>query len=151
MTPDLIAFDLDAAPADRDDFIAWYLDATRRIGPPDRALMSPELAGFYDTLRATFPPMSGPDATPADAPRGLIDRLLFRRAVPADPSCLADYGFSGAALHVRFARSMARTGQASALLAAKAAGLGVFDARSQGGAILRDPHEIDDMLVLLAA
>ena len=151
MSPDLIAFDLDAAPTHREDFIAWYRDAARRVGPVDRAVMTPELIGFYDAMRATFPSMSGPDATPVDAPRGLIDRLLFRKAVPADPSCLAEYGFSGAAVHVRFARQMVRTAMASGLVAAKELGLGVFDARTQGGAILRDPYEIDDMLVLLAA
>ena len=72
MSPDLIAFDLDAAPTDREDFMAWYLDAARRVGSPDRALMTPELARFYDALRATFPPMSGPDAIPAEDRKSVV-------------------------------------------------------------------------------
>ena len=150
MSPDVIAFDLYAAPEDREGFFAWYRDAGRRIGPIDRACMSPELARFYDMVRSAFPPMSGPDAVPVDAPRGLIDRLLGRRP-SVDPTCVADYGFSGSAVHVRFSREMAKTAHGTALIAAREAGVGLFDARTQGGAILRSAFEMDDMLALLAA
>ena len=150
MSPDVIAFDLDSAPDDRDTFLRWYQEIARKVGPIDRACMTPELTKFYDMLRGTFPPMSGPDAVPVDAPRGLIDRLLGRRP-SIDPTCVADYGFSGAAVHVRFARSMARTAHGTALIAAREAGVGLFDARTQGGAILRNALEMDDMLMLLAA
>ena len=150
MSTDVLAFDLDAAPDDRDMFMRWYREIAGRAGPIDRACMTPELARFYDMMRGTFPPMSGPDAVPVDAPRGLIDRLLGRRP-SVDPSCVADYGFSGAAVHVRFSRAMAKTAHGTALIAAREAGVGLFDARTQGGAILRSPFEIDDMLVLLAA
>ncbi len=66
MSFDLMVFEASAAPSECAAFVRWYDAGTEWSELPnydDPKVASPALLGWYQSMRATFPAMNGPDAT----------------------------------------------------------------------------------------
>ncbi|EMB2825358.1 hypothetical protein U8047_006750 [Pseudomonas aeruginosa] len=70
MSYDLMVFDPDAAPKDRESFVAWYDKQTEWSEDHsynDPVVSTPSLQAWFREMIQFFPPMSGPHAVDSDA------------------------------------------------------------------------------------
>mgnify|MGYP003575994639 CR=1 FL=1 len=70
MSYDLMVFDPDAAPKDRESFMAWYDKQTEwpeDHGYNDPMVSAPSLQAWFREMTQFFPAMNGPHAVDSDA------------------------------------------------------------------------------------
>lgn len=70
MSYDLMVFDPDAAPKDRESFMSWYDKQTEwseEHGYNDPTVATPALQAWFREMIQFFPPMNGPLAVDSDA------------------------------------------------------------------------------------
>ena len=116
MSYDLVVFEPDAAPADRNGFRTWYTEAAhlgdgKLAGNPTAP--APVLQAWYRDMIKAFPALIGPDA-PA-----------FREI---DDERSAEYRFGPTAIFASFQWEASRKVQLQALRLARSHGVGLFDA-----------------------
>ena len=119
MSYDLMVFDAETAPREREAFISWYDRQTRwdeSHGYDDPQVTTPELRAWFEEMIQTFPPMNGPLASDD----------------PDDPH-VTDYSVGRSVIYAAFAWSQAEVAhQRMGELAAKH-GVGFFDVSSEDG------------------
>ncbi len=125
MSYDLMVFEPDAAPRDRDAYMAWYHQVTQwKEGHSydDPAISSPNLQVWYRDMIPSFPAMSGPDRISEGDPR-------------FDTDCLTDYSCASNAIYVCFAWSLAGAAYERTLKLAAKHRVGFFDVSATDGAV----------------
>ena len=127
MSYDLVVFEPDAAPADRNGFLTWYTEAAQ-LGDGKLACnptaTAPILQAWYRDMIKAFPALIGPDA-PA-----------FREI---DDERSAEYRFGPTAIFASFQWEASRKVQLQALRLARSHGVGLFDACGPTCAISTSP------------
>lgn len=118
-----MVFDPAVAPRDRNAFMDWYREVTRwgeghSYGDP--AVTTPALAGWFDAMRAAFPPMNGPLSDPDDV----------------DDPRVSDYSITAHAIYAAFAWSLAEEAHPRMRALAIEHGVGFFDVSANRGEIL---------------
>lgn len=114
-----MVFDPDAAPADREEFLAWFRDQTRwreEHGYDDPAVCSPALRAWFHEMREQFPPLNGPLRSP-----------------DADDPKTTDYSFGRSVIYAAFAWSEESEARNAMFNLAKKHGIGFFDVSSDEG------------------
>jgi hypothetical protein len=132
MSFDLVVFEPDNAPRECVAFMEWYRGQAAWSEPlnyDDPANASPRLKRWYDSMRASFPAMNGPDATTDYDNLRVTGYTIGRHLIYAD-----------------FRWDYADEAYAEALKLAQAQRLGFFDASGSGNVWLPAPD--DDYQVL---
>ncbi|MEP3635976.1 MAG: hypothetical protein ABJN14_01780 [Paracoccaceae bacterium] len=130
MSYDLMVFDPEVAPQDRDSFMEWYEDVAQWDEPRDYDVsdgMTGNLKSFFDLIRQVFPPLNGPHAAPIEN----VD----------DPE-VTEYVLAGSAIYMAFAWSISKTARATVIHAAIETSVGFFDVSSEEGVIARDQADL---------
>lgn len=121
MSYDLMVFDVDAAPRERAQFLAWY-EIQTEWGEPhdyhDPAVTSASLRAWFLDIAAVFAPMNGPLA--ADD----VDEADMRAT---------DYSIGRTVIYAAFAWSQAQDAYETAFALAGRHGVGFFHASSELG------------------
>lgn len=162
MSYDLLVFDPEVAPRDRDAFMAWYQELVK--WGEDRDYSSPEgtsekLRAFYDRMRIVHPPMNGPDAyKPEEANEatpekktGFWAKLFGPRYTPPPPkpkineAFIIDYTIAKDAIYMAFSSSVIADGYSNIVSAAIQTDVGFFDVSANKGVIM---HDRDQLLTL---
>ncbi len=84
MSYDLMVFDPESAPRDREAFIEWYdvqTQWTEGHSYDDPAVTTPALKSWYDAIRLTYPNMSGPGAADDDHIDDAADYSVGRHVI----------------------------------------------------------------------
>jgi hypothetical protein len=118
MSYDLAVFDPAVAPAECAAFMVWYEGQTAWSGDldyDDPANASPPLRRWYESMRDTFPPMNGPDATDDD-----------------DDPHVTGYAISLSFIYADFRWSLAEEAYEASLKWAREYRLGFFDVSATG-------------------
>ena len=121
MSYDLLVFDPDAAPRDRESFMAWYdrqTEWSENHGYNDPSVSTPSLQGWFREMIQIFPPMNGP------------------LAVASDASEVTDYSIGQTVIYSAFAWSVAETAYRTMRELAVKHRVGFFDVSSDDGEIL---------------
>ena len=122
-----MVFDAASAPRNAKEFKAWYqaqTEWTEDHGYDDPAVSAPALHAWLDAIRTQFPPMNGPLAPSDEA----IDEM-------ADDSVLTDYSIGHTVIYAAFAWSQAEAAYEAVTAAARAQGVGFFDASGTPSAV----------------
>lgn len=123
MSYDLAVFDMDAAPRERAQFLAWY-DTQTEWGEEhaydDPAVSSAPLRAWFLDIIAAFPPMNG---------------LLAADDNDEEPGRVTDYSVGRSLIYAAFAWSQAQDAHATVLGLAAKHGVGFFDASSELGEV----------------
>lgn len=125
MSYDLMVFAPDAAPKDRDAFMAWYRNITEWAEGHDYndpKNTSPLLADWYRDMIADFPAMNGPDAISDDDAAFDSDRVT-------------GYTCARSAIYADFRWSAAKQAYDSTLMYAAVHRVGFFDVSASDGAV----------------
>lgn len=128
MSYDLAVFSLDAAPRDREAFLAWYAEKTRwadDVDYSDSGLLVPELEAFFNHMRGRFPPKDGPFAFGLD-----LEGPEF------DPAYMTEYRGEESFLVLRLNPDIAEVAHQTVRELAVNEGLGFFDASAADGELL---------------
>jgi len=124
MSYDLMVFEPDAAPRDRQEFMAWYGELTQwgeGHDYNDPQFTTPRVRAWYQDMIRAFPAMNGPDGVSDDE---------------VDNPRVTDYCLAQKAAYVAFAWSEAEAAYASVTDLALKHGLGFFDVSADEGQIL---------------
>lgn len=124
MSYDLMVFEPDAGPRNREAFMAWYAELTRwEEGHDynDPQATTPRLQLWYRDMIAAFPAMNGPDAVGDE---------------DVDSPKVTDYCFARNAIYVSFAWSEAETAYVETVRVAEKHALGFFDVSADEGDIV---------------
>ena len=121
MSYDLMVFDPEAAPRDREEFMRWYRAQTEWSEDhsyDDPRVTIPALAGWFAEISEAFPPMNGPGASDDyDNPR------------------LTDYSIGRSVIYVAFAWSEADAAFETVRRLAIEHEVGFFDVSADEGEI----------------
>ena len=120
MSYDLMVFDKDAAPRDRDAFLAWFDEQTQRTethGYNDPGVPTAPLQSWFRELVQTFPAMNGPLAVESDSPK------------------VTDFSVGQSVIYCAFAWSQADEAYKLVKELAAKHGVGFFDVSSDAGDI----------------
>ena len=123
MSYDLMVFDQDVAPTNRNDFLQWYEELMDSEDGPDSestAGMNENLLRFYDAMRTLFPALNGPDAVPESE---------------VDNPYVTDYLFSKNVIYMNFAWSLSEAAHAAVVNFAIQNNVGFFDVSADDGII----------------
>ncbi len=159
MSYDLMVFDPAVAPRDRGEFLEWYRDVTEWRAGRDYARIAGatgNLPLFYETMRAAFPPMNGPDAPRfggaiSRPKRGFFARLLGgagEKVWDEDAPELTDYSIAESAIYMGFAWSLSDAAHKAVFFAALRCEVGFFDVSAEEGVILYEPGDFDRLMGL---
>ena len=110
-----MVFDADAAPRDREEFMAWYDQQTEwseSHGYQDAAVTTPRLRAWLEEIARTFPPINGPSAGDVDDSRA------------------TDYSIGRSVIYAAFAWSQANAAYECMVGLAAKHGVGFFDVSS---------------------
>jgi hypothetical protein len=121
MSYDLMVFDPDAAPRDRESFMAWYEEQTEWSedhGYNDPVVSTSSLQAWFREMIQFFPAMNGP------------------YAVDSDASEVADYSVGRTVIYSAFAWSVAEQAYDKTRELAIKHRVGFFDVSSDDGEIL---------------
>jgi hypothetical protein len=121
MSYDLMVFDPDAAPKDRESFMAWYDKQTEwseNHSYNDPVVSTPSLQAWFREMIQFFPPMNGPFAVAPDA------------------SEVTDHAIGKTVIYSAFASSVAEQAYGKMRELAIKHRVGFFDASSDDGEIL---------------
>ncbi|MEP4197049.1 MAG: hypothetical protein ABJL99_15595 [Aliishimia sp.] len=157
MSYDLMVFDPQIAPRERDAFMVWYKDTVTWSHEKDYSSpegMSGNLQMFYDSLRQQFPAMNGPDRIDLDAPRPpktLLQKVFGGGAPPPadiDEATLTDYTCAPHAIYLCFAWSLAEKAYNQTFNTALSCGVGFFNVSAKNGEVLHDAGQFYDFMGL---
>lgn len=131
MSFDVLVFDANSAPRERDVFDDWFNTLNQWEGEldySDYTHATPALQSFYKELSESYPSLNGPDA-------------LNQEKLKADPELenrLTDYSFAPKLIYAAFAWSQAH--EADALIHALAAkhGVGIYHVSTDNAVIFPD-------------
>jgi hypothetical protein len=118
MSYDLMVFDVAAAPAGREAFMAWYRQQSEwseEHDYDDPAVSTPALRAWFMELIERFPAMNGP---------------LAPKDEPEDDALLTDYSVGKSVIYAAFAWSKSEAAREAVFSLAAKHGLGFFDASS---------------------
>lgn len=166
MSYDLLVFDPNIAPRDRDEFMTWYGNITK--WEEDRDYNSPDgmtgnLPKFFDRIREEFPPMNDPfaydfDESPTlpvkEKPQGFLQKIFGQKKAvePEKPTfneaLVTDYTLAESAIYMAFAWSVSDQAFNRVVNAALSSEVGFFDVSANNGVILHDPKQFDDWMGL---
>lgn len=121
MSYDLMVFDADAAPRDRDDFLDWYDERSEWEAPhgyDDPGICTPALRAWFLDIIEAFPPLNGPYAK--DSP---------------DDARASDYTLDSELIYIAFAWSLAEQAYDTVFALAGKHGVGFFDASGSTAAV----------------
>jgi hypothetical protein len=113
MSYDLMVFDPDAAPREREAFQSWFdaqTEWTEEHSYEDPRITTPALASWFAEMSETFPPMNGPFAS--------ADYDNLKRT---------DYSIGRSVIYAAFAWSQAKSAFAMVERMAAKHGVGFFD------------------------
>lgn len=116
-----MVFDPSVAPTDREGFLAWYGQQTRWAEGHDYNdpnTCSPPLNAWFMSMIREFPPMNGP-----------------LRSESAEAPWVTSYSIGRSIIYIAFAWSVAERAYHATFDAAKAEGLGFFDASGRDGEV----------------
>jgi hypothetical protein len=125
MSYDLMVFDPEAAPRDRDAFFDWYHRITKwdeGHDYNDPANTSPQLARWYRAMIPQFPAMNGPDGISDDDPA-------------LDSGFVTGYTCARNAIYLDFRWSVAAEAYNATLSLAALHKVGFFDVSADDGAV----------------
>jgi hypothetical protein len=161
MSYDLLVFDPDIAPRDREAFMIWYRDLTKWVDQRDYNSLdgtSENLCTFYNIMKTHFPPMNGREAYEFPVPpppRSKFWTMIFGpRVHKIDPrqqlkeAYVTDYCIAKNAIYMAFASSIAADAYSAVVSTALKSGVGFFDVSAPSGAILHDPDELSRLEIL---
>jgi hypothetical protein len=117
MSYDLLVFDANAAPRERDAFLQWYEELTEwrdDAGYDDPSRCSPELQAWFREMIVKYPPMNDP-LSPKE------------EEWPDDDSRVSDYSIAPAAIYITFSWSVAEEAFRDTKLLAAKHGVGFFN------------------------
>jgi hypothetical protein len=165
MSYDLLVFDPEVAPRNRDEFILWYKDLTQ--WGENRNYNSSEgtsgnLKAFYDRLRVYYPPMNGPEAYVFEVsqevePRtnkGLFAKLFGSASKQPAPKAkfderfVTDYSIAENAIYMGFAWAIGAEAYSDVVSAAIETGVGFFDVSANNGVIMHDRDQLETLDIL---
>jgi hypothetical protein len=121
MSYDLMVFDVEAAPRNRSDFMAWYEQQTQwseSHGYNDPDVPTPPLRAWFREMIKSFPPMNGPLASED----------------MEDPN-VTDYSVGRSVIYAAFAWSQAEAARRRMLTLAAKHRVGFFDVSAKDGAV----------------
>ncbi|OWQ84377.1 hypothetical protein CDN99_24080 [Roseateles aquatilis] len=123
MSDDLMVFDPDPAPKDRDAFLAWYQEQAE--WGEDHSYDDPEVstsplrAWFLDMIQS-YPAMNGPHAS---------------EDIPEDDTSVTDYSVGKVVIYAAFAWSLAEQAHEATFRLAAKHGVGFLDASSDNAEV----------------
>lgn len=133
MSYDLIVFDVDAAPENKNHVIPWLCALDENDDDhnhsADPTISSPALQKWLTAMAQIFPPLDGP---------------LANDDLSDSPYC-TDYSFSPDTISASFAWSKATTACQLAILTAKACNVGIFDISGADHALFPDDIDKDNI------
>jgi hypothetical protein len=119
MSYDLLVFESQTAPTEREAFLAWW-DKTSEWSEDhsydDPKVCTPALRAWFMEMIQSYPPMNGP---------------LSRRELPEDDAAITDYSVGKEAIYAAFAWSKAEVAYEHVFSLAAKHGVGFFDASSE--------------------
>ena len=121
MSYDLLVFDPDTPPSDREGFMAWYDKQTQWSedhSDDDSAVSTASLRNWFLDIIKLFPPMNGPMASD-----------------DVDDPKITDYSVSKTVVYAAFAWSEAKDAYETVFALAKKHGVGFFDVSSDSGEV----------------
>ena len=121
MSYDLMVFDPEAAPRDREDFMSWYREQTEWIEDhnyDDPAVSGPKLRAWFLDIAEKFPAMNGPYASD-----------------DSDDPTVTDYSIGRSVIYSAFAWSQCNDAYQTVFELAKKHELGFFDASGVEGQV----------------
>jgi len=125
MSYDLLVFEPDAAPRERQGFLDWYHHLTEWSEGHDYndpASSSVALQGWYRDMLPQFPAMNGPDGVSDDHPS-------------LDTGFVTGYTCARTAMYLDFRWSVAKEAYDQTLMCAARHGIGFFDVSADDGAV----------------
>ena len=158
MSYNLLVFEPNTVPLDRNGFMKWYRKITKwkdGYDYTDPINLRPRLKEFYRLIRLKFPnmnPQHNQKLLVQDG-RGIFG--LFSKPkmnaveLPPEPptdSFFTDYTFSGNAVYLAFAWSVAEDALRDVLECAINAKVGLFDVSSNNGIITQDIKKMGELL-----
>lgn len=164
MSYDLLVFDPDIAPRDRDQFMSWYRQLIKWEEPRDYNSIdgtTGNLQAFYDRLRRDYPPMNGPNAYHTETHsksegggRTLMERLFGVLKPVSEPkpmfndAFITDYSIAESAIYMAFAWSINAEAYSDVVSAAIATGVGFYDVSAGNGVIIHDREKLEELTIL---
>ncbi|TIX50304.1 hypothetical protein [Alteraurantiacibacter aquimixticola] len=129
MSYDLMVFDADTAPRDREAFMEWYAQQTQwgeGHSYEDASVTTPRLRAWYEAMKAVWFPMNGPDAIFNELPD---DSPLW------DDDHVTGYTIGRASIYCDFRWSKAEEARSAVVTLAKKHEVGFFDVSEDQGII----------------
>lgn len=123
MSYDLMVFEVEAAPKEREAFLLWYDRQTEweeDHGYDDPANSGPRLQSWFKEMIQSYPAMNGPFSS---------DEL------PDDDATVTDYSVGKSVIYAAFAWSKAASAYEAVYKLAGKHGVGFFDASSDESAV----------------
>ena len=163
MSYDLLVFNPDVAPRDRDAFMLWYRELVKWGEQRDYSQISGasgNLPDFYERISCHYKPMNGPNAyvfkaAPAPSPTRSLWAKIIGSTQVAQPhqahwneELLTDYSIAEHAIYMSFSWSINAEAYSSVVSDAIATGVGFFDVSAQNGDILHDVADLRKLAIL---
>ena len=125
MSYDLMVFDANVAPRDREEFLAWYRSQASWSEPHDYndpSVTADKLKAWYGAITQEFPNMNGPEALTWD----VADERW-------DGASLTDYSIGKSVIYAAFRWSQAEHAYDRVRALAVTAGVGFYDVSGDEG------------------
>lgn len=155
MSYDLLVFDKERLPRDREGFLKRYTELVSWEDITDPSCISPQLRAFWDRISVDFPPINAPRTMPDHSSSGLSLLSKIRKKFTGnankapmnlsddfDESCFTDYTFTPDGIYMAFAWSVSEKALAAVVAAAIETGVGFFDVSAANGAVLHDRNQL---------